>query len=252
MECNWLTVFDFDGVLVNPLEEVVQAATKTFNEMNNTDYAPEFFFEKFANSTHLIRTGKDVMPIIGLIAQGEDTTKMGRWQINKLKQKMGEAKVLALEAEYYKRKAVLREDRDAWLNTMKPHAKVIDAFGKAMEQIDTWIVSTRDAESILLFLESQGIWLEQEKIIDKTVSHEKDRQFSLLAQKAKTPFPRMVFFEDTLYNAIDVKRLGVKVYISTWGFSKEMQWKIATTKGIRPIKQEEILGIISEHTGVQF
>ncbi|MCX6802367.1 MAG: HAD hydrolase-like protein [Candidatus Diapherotrites archaeon] len=252
MDGNWLAVFDFDGVLVDPLEEVVMAATKTFNELNGTDHAPEFFFEKFANSTQLIRTGKDVMPIIGMIAQGEDTTKMGRWQINKLKQKMGETEVLGLETEYYKRKQELREDRDAWLNTLKPHQAAIEAFGKAMEHLDTWIVSTRDAESILLFLESQGIWLEPEKIIDKTVSHEKDRQFELLAQKTRVPFAKMIFFEDTLYNAIDVKRLGVKVYLSTWGFSKEMQWKIAETKRIQLIKQEDILPVIAGHAGVQF
>lgn len=249
---EWIIAFDFDGVLVDPLDEVVLSASETYNELNETNFDLNFFREKFRNSTHLIRTGKDVMPMMRLIAEGKDTTKMKRKELNELKKKIGQKRVLELEEEYYARKRRLRQETEKWLECMKPHKKAIEAFKQVSKKLDTWIVSTRDSESILLFLESQGHSMSPEKIIDKTVSHDKDRQFELLAEKTRMPFERMAFFEDTIFNSMVVKKLGVHVFLSTWGFSRKEQWKKAEKEGIKPITQGEIIPSLVETTGVQF
>lgn len=249
---KWLVVFDFDGVLVDPLDEVVIAATQTFNELNNTKYKFGFFRKKFADSTHIIRTGKDVMPIMQLIAEGKDTVKMNRGELNSVKVKIGHEKVLELEEEYYKRKRMLQQQTKKWLQAMKENKKATEAFEQARKKLETWIATTRDKESIMAFFKNKNIALEAEKIIDKGISHDKGEQFRLLKKKTGVPFKKMIFFEDTIYNAITVKELGVHVFLSTWGFSKKEQWGKAEKKGIKPIKQGEILPRIEQLTGVGF
>jgi len=249
---EWVIAFDFDGVLVDPLDEVVAAATQTFNELNSTSYEFEFFREKFADSTHIIRTGKDVMPIMQLIAVGKDTARMKRGKLNSLKREIGQKKVMWLEEEYYKRKRRLQQQTKKWLQAMKEHKQAIEAFEKARKKLETWIVTTRDKQSIQLFFKNKKLQLESEKIIDKSFSHDKREQFALLKKKTGVPFKRMVFFEDTIYNSMAVKKLGANVFLSTWGFSKKEQWKKAEKQGIKPVKQEEILPSIEKLTGVQF
>jgi len=249
---KWVIAFDFDGVLVDPLDGVVIAATQTFNELHNASHPFGFFREKFADSTHIIRTGKDVMPIMQLIAEGKDTARMKREELNTLKRKIGQKKVLELEGEYYKRKRMLQQQTKKWLQAMKEHKKAIRAFEQARKKLETWILTTRDKESIQSFFKNKNLQLDAEKIIDKSISHDKREQFALLKKKTGVPFKRMIFFEDTIYNAAAVKELGVHVFLSTWGFSKKEQWKKAEKKNIKPIKQEGILPSIEQLTGVQF
>jgi len=249
---KWILAFDFDGVLVDPLDEAVMAAAQTYNELNGKSLEFGFFRQKFGNSTHLIRTGKDVMPLMMLIGMGKDTEQMSRGEINDYKKELGKEKILELEEEYYVRKREQRKDVKKWLSTMKAHEEAIGAFLKAREKLETWIVTTRDIPSILLFFENRGVKLDREKMIDKYYSHDKDKQFELLKEKTGIPFGNIVFFEDTTYNAITVKGLGVNVFLSTWGFSREEQWGEAEKRGVRPIKQGEILESIESVTGVKF
>ncbi len=249
---SWVIAFDFDGVLVDPLDEVVTAATQAYNELNNTSYEFEFFRKKFADSTQIIRTGKDVMPIMQLIAKGKNTMEMKRGELNELKREIGQERIMKLEEEYYKRKRVLQQQTKSWLQAMKEHKEAIEAFEQARKKLETWIVTTRDKESIRAFFKNKKLGLDTERIIDKTVSHDKKEQFGLLKEKTGVQFEKMAFFEDTIYNAIAVKELGVHVFLSTWGFSKKEQWKKAEKKGIKPIKQGEILLSIEKLTRVQF
>lgn len=249
---DWVIAFDFDGVLVNPVKEVAIAATKTFNELlNGANYEPKFFKEKFQNSLHIIRTGKDVMPIMQLIAEGRKTEKMKRSELNEFKQMLGEKKVLELEEEYYKRKGELRENTRKWLSTIKTHKKAIQAFKKISKKFNPWIVTTRDTASVIELLNSEGYSMDSNKVIDKEYSHNKDEQFELLRKKTGVPFKQIVFFEDTIYNSQIVNGLGVRVFLSTWGFSNEKQWKNAEKKGIKPIKQGEIIPSVENVTGVK-
>ncbi len=241
--------FDFDGVLVDPLQEAVPAAVKTFNEMNGTNHKTEFFMEKFRKMTGLIRTGKDVMPVLHSIEKGK--TGISRKELNEYKNKLGKEKVLWLEEEYYKRKKENRKNEEKWLSSLKPHEKAIEAFEKAGKRFETWIVTTRDIESIQKFFKNRGMELDAGKMIDKSTSHDKRKQFSVLKEKSGAEFKEMVFFEDTIYNAFAVHSLGVNVFLSTWGFSKQGQWKEAEKAGIKPIRQEEMLECIEKATGVK-
>ena len=249
---DWLVAFDFDGVLVDPLDEAVLAATQTYNELNGKELEFGFFREKSGKSTHLIRTGKDVMPLMALIGEGRETEKMARGEINDYKKELGAEKVLRLEEEYYARKLKQRKEVQSWLASMKGHEEAIEAFLKIREKLETWIVTTRDIPSVLLFFENRGVELEKEKMIDKYYSHDKDKQFGLLKEKTGVPFEKMVFFEDTIFNAATVKKLGVNVFLSTWGFSREEQWREAEGQGIRPINQGEILKCVEGLAGVRF
>ena len=251
-DLEWLVVFDFDGVLVDPLDAAISAATQAYNELNSADYKFEFFRKKFGNSTHLIRTGRDVMPLMNLIADGKDTVKMAREEINEYKKGLGEEKVQWLEGEYCKRKEERRGDIGKWLSTIGEHKEAIDAFKKIRAKLETWIVTTRDKDSILLFFKNRGLGLDAGKIIDGRYSHDKGSQFELLREKTGIPFEKMLFFEDTLFNSLTVKKLGVHVFISTWGFSKEEQWPAAEREDIKPITQDEILSSVEEITGVKF
>jgi len=247
---KWIIVFDFDGVLVDPLVSVNRAATRAYNELNGTNFKEEFFAKKFEEATHLIRTGKDVLPLMGMIAEGLDTSNSKREEIEKWKQALGEKRVLELEEEYYKRKLENRK-LDGWEKTIKPHETAISAFLEIQKKFETWIVTTRDSESIIKFFEKKGVKIDHKKIIDKSFSHDKDKQFKLLKFKTDTEYNHMIFFEDTIYNSLIVQSLGVHVCISTWGFSNKEQWEKARENGIKVITQEEIKPSIRSITGVK-
>ena len=159
---------------------------------------------------------------------------------------------MELEAIYYARKKENRADVEKWIPLIKPHEKAITQFLKLRRRFEVWIATTRDADSIRLFFGARGVGLEKEKIVDMSFSHSKPEQFKFISEKTGAQFSEIIFFEDTIFNSLAVKELGVNVFISTWGFSNKRQWIEAEKNGIKPIKQGEILSSAESVTGVKF
>jgi len=246
---DYVIAFDFDGVLVDPVNEAVKAATFAHNKLNGTDFEEKFFHEHFRDTLHLIRTGLDVMPAIHFIAEGKPG--VSREELNEYKRSLGKKGVLELEKIYYTKKKENRVNVEEWIPLIKPHEKAIEQFLKLREHFEVWIATTRAADSIKTFFSARGVELEKEKMIDINFSHDKIKQFKFISEKTGTPFNQIIFFEDTSFNSVAVKELGVNVFISTWGFSNEPQWIEAEKKGVKPIKQEEILSSVESVTGVK-
>ncbi len=236
-----LVAFDFDGVLVDARGEIVRAAVKTFNEFFSGHLELEDAMIAFANARHLIRTGRDVMPVMVFIASGRDMLSVKRDEIVELKREWGEEKVVAMEKEYFNRKAELRKDIKKWVSLIKPFPSVFEAFRAILKEEKTVIASTREKKAILTYLKSQGINFPAGKVYDWSISHSKTEQFREIFRIEKVPFERMVFIEDVVLNALAVKKLGVNVLLSTWGFSSKSQWSEAKENGIEIIMEQKQL-----------
>ncbi|GEM_PF-2437941 len=236
-----LVAFDFDGVLVDAREEIVHAAVKTFNELCEGRLEYGKAFSGFTNARHLIRTGRDVMPVMHFIAMGRDLEAMERGEIAGLKEKWGEKKVIEMEKEYFKRKTALRENSKKWISLIKPFPQALEALGTMLREEKTVIASTREKKAIVAYLKSWGLDFPEGKVFDWSVSHDKREQFREISRVEGISFENMVFAEDVLLNALAVKELGVRVLLSTWGFSSEEQWKEAEEQGIVPVKQDGLL-----------
>jgi len=236
-----LVAFDFDGVLVDAREEIVPAATKTFNELCSGSLELEKSMAEFVKSRHLIRTGRDVMPVMHFIARGKDMSLMGRGEIVGLKKNWGEEKVIEMEKEYFERKAGQRTDVKKWASLIKPFPGAFKAFRATLEQEKTVIATTRSKNAILAYFKEKSIDFPREKVYDWGVSHDKTEQFRQISRIEKIPFKKMVFIEDVVLNAMAVRQLGVKVLLSTWGFSSKGQWREGEEKGIVVVKSGEVL-----------
>lgn len=242
-----LVVFDFDGVLADPVLSIATVAHKAYCKLYH-EIPLELVVKAIRDAKHVLRAGPDIMPVVLLAVQGKNLKRLTREQLLEFEKSLGK-KLSELEQAYYKAKFSLRKDKRYWASLFKPHKTALREFKKVMKKYKVFIATTRHREDILICFNNWGLRFNENNIVDLRISKDKIEQFRHIKKLTRKPFRRMVFIEDTLWNARAVKELGVRVLLSTWGLSNKQQHKQAEKLGIKPIRrQRDILSVIQSIT----
>ncbi len=231
-----LVVFDFDGVLADPVFSIATVAHKAYCKLYHK-IPLEFVVKAIRDAKHVLRAGPDIMPAVLLAVEGKNLKRLTREELLEFERSLGK-KLSELEQAYYKAKFPLRKDKQHWASLFKPHKTALMQFKKVMKKYKVLIATTRHREDILLCFDNWGMQFDENNIVDLRISKDKQEQFRYIRKKMKVPFKRMIFIEDTLWNARAVKKLNVHVLLSTWGLSNKQQHKQAEKLGIKPIKRQ--------------
>lgn len=232
-----LVVFDFDGVLADPVLSIATIAHKAYCRLYHR-IPLKFVVKAIKDSKHVLRAGPDIMPVVLLATRGKNLKRLTRKELLEFEKSLGN-KLNELEQAYYKAKLPLRKNKQYWASLFKPHKTALIQFKKVMRKYEVFIATTRHSEDILLCFENWGLQFDEKHIVDLRTSKDKREQFKHIKALTKVPFKRMVFIEDTLWNASAVKKLGVRVLLSTWGLSNKQQHRQAEKLGIKPIKRQK-------------
>jgi len=231
-----LVVFDFDGVLADPVFSIATIAYKAYCRLYRKTPL-EFVVKAIRDAKHVLRAGPDIMPVVLLAVEGKNLKRLTREELLEFEKTLGK-NLRKLEQAYYRAKFPLRKDEQYWASLFKPHKTALTQFKEVMKKYKVFIATTRHREDILLCFGDWGVRFDENNIVDLRISKDKVEQFRYIRKKTKVPFKRMIFIEDTLWNARAVKKLGVHVLLSTWGLSNKQQHKQAEMLGIKPIKRQ--------------
>ncbi|MCD6247620.1 MAG: HAD family hydrolase [Candidatus Diapherotrites archaeon] len=231
-----LVVFDFDGVLADPVFSIATIAHKAYCKLYHK-IPLEFVVKAIRDAKHVLRAGPDIMPVVLLAVEGKNLKRLTREELLEFEKSLGK-KLSKLEQAYYQPKVSLRKNKKYWASLFRPHKTALAQFKKVMKKHKVLIATTRHREDILVCFDNWGVRFDENNIVDLRISKDKQEQFRYIRKKMKVPFKRMIFIEDTLWNARAVKKLDVQVLLSTWGLSNKQQWLEAEKLGIKPIKRQ--------------
>ncbi len=230
-----LVVFDFDGVLADPIVSIATVAHRAYCKLYG-----RIPLKKAINimkgAKHALRAGMDIMPAL-LLGLEKPARSITRQELLEFEKSLGK-KLDKLEQAYYNAKFEIRKDAKRWVSLFKPHKTALKEFEKACKRYNVFIATTRHANDIMLCFERWHISFDRKRIVDLQISKDKRKQFRHIKALTKIPFKRMIFIEDTLWNALMVKELNVNVLLSTWGLSNKEQHEQAKKLGIRVIKRQ--------------
>ena len=234
-----LVVFDFDGVLADPVLSIATIAHKAYCRLYHK-IPLEFVIKAIREAKHVLRAGPDIMPVVLLAVEGKNLKRLTRKELLEFEKSLGK-ELSKLEQAYYKPKAAMQKDKNYWVSLFEPHKTALAQFKRVLKKYPVFIATTRGSKDLLLCFEKWNVQFDSEHIVDMNVSKDKRKQFRHIKKKTKVPFKRMVFIEDTLWNALAVKKLGVHVLLSTWGLSNRQQWLEAEKLGIKPIRRQNLI-----------
>jgi len=141
---------------------------------------------------------------------------------------------------FYEERAKLQQNMDKWVELNPPYAGIPKIINMLMKSFHVVIVSAKDKNATKLLLDSYGLHIEDENILAKEFSMDKKYQMRFISDKFHVPFYKIIFVEDNLEQLLNVKELGVKLVLASWGYNTEDQRKEAEKLGISVAMPESL------------
>ncbi|RLG69677.1 MAG: hypothetical protein DRO07_01860, partial [Candidatus Iainarchaeum archaeon] len=170
-----LVVFDFDGVLADPVFSIATIAHKAYCKLYHK-IPLEFVVKAIRDAKHVLRAGPDIMPVVLLAVEGKNLKRLTREELLEFEKSLGK-KLSKLEQAYYQPKVSLRKNKKYWASLFRPHKTALAQFKKVMKKHKVLIATTRHREDILVCFDNWGVRFDENNIVDLRISKDKQEQF---------------------------------------------------------------------------
>lgn len=226
-------VFDFDGVIVDSVNECYIVATNAWKLMGRKNIINERIFRQARPYAHF---ADNFYAVLTLISQDKKVTEKAI------------EKILAADDRYkefhkiffQERERMKKQGMEEWLKLHSAYPGIVDAIKELSAKYNIFIASAKDKLSIMHLLQSFGLDIDEAHIISKEFTTNKAEQLKHLSAKTKIPIEKMLFIEDYLDNALLVRTTGAKIALVSWGYSTLEQLEKAKKEGVPIIKPLKI------------
>ena len=220
-----LLIFDFDGVIVNSIDECLLTSYNAFQKFENngvsltddlSDIAPEYhkyfnLYRKFvrpAAEYYLIhRAFSDGLEII-------DSESYNKLLI------LHKDKLLDYQKEFFnERNRLLLVDKQKWLRLHSVYSNLAECWNILSRIFDIYIVSNKDKVSIILLLNHFNLKINEDKIYGNENGDDKSIIISNNIISTCSKSENIYFIDDNLDNLKSVKDLNIQLYHAMWGYT---------------------------------
>jgi phosphoglycolate phosphatase-like HAD superfamily hydrolase len=240
-------IFDFDGVLFDTARECLslafEAATSnatrwTFaRTWQGLDTAPRDVEELFLKQRYWVGPPWQYSVLLKVISEGNlpRTTKDFLDLSEDLR-----AQHEPFTEEYFAARKRQASDQQKWLRNMRPVAQSCQVF-QALGNDSTWILSTRDGDSIRRIYESLlGKELPASRLLPRAGAKEKWELLLDFAREHDVPAESIFFLDDYVAHALPAHRHGFSSYLASWGYLGPDDLKEASVNGLPVLRLEEL------------
>lgn len=242
MKKSFAIVFDFDGVIVDSLEECYLVAVKTYNSLGGNiklSKKSKLLYKKYRP---YLRITEDHIPALKMIERG-----VFRKDFMKKFRKRFKEEVEFVKRFYEIRKELQKENIRKWIRYHKPFPNVIDIIKRNERDWNIFISSTKDKESIFKILRALGIKIPIRKIFSREFSNNKVDHIKAISKIEKISEDKILFIDDVLENLEMVKKkTKAKVALASWGYTTKEHIKFAKKSGIEILSLNNLEEKLSE------
>ncbi len=244
-----ILALDYDGVIVdskfeclavgfnaylriNPKTRLFSCKRFTFENFDSKLKNNEVLVDKYIKLRPFVIDGFCWNVILHIIENNLDINNQD--QYNKIREKLMPS-YDEYDKYFYEERTAFQKDFDKWLGMQKPFG-IIDDIKKLGENFILTIVTNNKKENIVGFLEKFGIKVEI--ISDCTIGINKVKQIEYIKNKLNVEYSDFYFLDDQVSHFKNLKNLGVKCFLATWGYNNEKQREEAKKHGIYLINEE--------------
>ena len=229
---NPILVFDFDGVIVNGIDEYWfssrAACLYLLRDSGNTASLPHSIPKSFKKLRPWIHEGWEMVllaaeilrPNSSLILQSQKLTSADYSFLREEALKFWEWNPLELQnALERSRKSAIKHDKRSWLNLHQPFPHVVKRINQLADERIPWaVLTTKGAEFTKELLQSLDLKP------DLLFGHESGSKSKVLKQLIENNYSILGFVEDrleTLETIINTPELSsIPCYLASWGYLK--------------------------------
>lgn len=237
MKNSFAIVFDFDGVIVDSLEECFIVSTRAYKELGGNikiSNKVKFLYKKYRP---YLRITEDHLPAFKMIEKGifdKNYIRNSRLKFRKEKKDFVE--------KFYKiRRELQRKDLSKWISLHKPFKNVVDLIKRKEKSWNIFISSAKDKYSILKILRSLGIRMSSRRFFSREFSNDKSEHIKMISSIYKIPENKIIFIDDVLENLEMIKRKSkAKPALASWGYTTKEHKMMARKMGIKILHLEKL------------
>jgi HAD superfamily hydrolase (TIGR01509 family) len=237
-----MVVFDFDGVLVDTIEECLTMAFTTARRLagQSVEPPPREVAESFLAHRHLVGPPWQYAVLLECIARGEIPDAAGFALLSSER----EVALAGFTDAYFAARTELSADQPRWLSTMRPYDAALRVFREQHEQ-GAWILSTRDAASIEKILRHfTGVVPRQ---LPRAGPRPKWETLVDVARRTGVPEQRILFIDDHLPHVLPAKQRGISAQLASWGYLGPSDLDDAAAAGVRCLSLDELHSAVHQH-----
>jgi len=221
-----IIVFDFDGVVCDSTDECMVTSWNAWENWESrksfrktVDEFSEDEKSSFRKVRPRVRGAGEYYILRRAFSEGINIENQEKY--NKLEKHWQEYikpfKIVFFEA----RDRLRKDDVNAWINLHPIFDGVIKTMKALNNQNRLYIATLKDAKSVRLILESQGLKIKEERLYDQSQIKSKLQALDRFRKQIGCSKGDMVFIDDNVTHLVEPKDAGYSVYLTTWGESME-------------------------------
>ena len=222
---NTFLILDFDGVLMNSVDEALITAYNTATDLLVTSIGdlPTGFYKNFKERRSEAHNAKEMTALacrcLGIKEPSDPD----------------------IQKKYFeKRNLFYQKDKNTWLSLNKPHEPLWSYVSK-LDKGSFVILSTKNKKAILELASFYGMTLSSERVFSSDDAPSKKENFNTIEKLY--PSPHYFFVDDSIKNLLSLKSHSPKITcaLASWGYVDEKAIKTAKENEIAVIGQEDLI-----------
>lgn len=247
-----IIAFDFDGVISNSVHDSYVTALNAYMEFlpehqlpltERIDPAEKIFeyekenpelFDKFMHLLPMGNRAEDYYVILQAIERDLSETINSQDSFDRFKADLDPSKRAQFHDFFYHFR-IHRQDEDpvAWARLLPSFPGIPEIIPTLAESFTLGIATAKDGRSVDLQLANYGLseYFDCQNRLDKDFSETKRGHLRQFHAMHGTPYSDIHFIDDKVLHLLAVEDLGVKCYLSMWGFNSKREHDIAREHG---------------------
>jgi len=233
---NFAIVFDFDGVIINSIDECYYVGVEAYNRIGGNLKFCKKTKNLYKKARPYIRITEDHLPTFYMIEKGFFDPSLLKTFKKNLKRK---------EKEYVKkfyeiRKDFQKKDFKGWLSMHKPFYEIVKFMKKNIKRWNIFISTTKNKEAVKIILKSISFKFQPSKIFSREFSTDKSKHIKEISKRYGIEEEKIIFIDDNLENLINIKRNTKAIpLLASWGYINKEILKNARKNKIKIINKNE-------------
>ena len=217
-------IFDFDGVIVNSINECLLTSYNAFLQFENIKLTlasdiseiPVQYQNYFYTYRKFVRPAGEYYLIH--MAYKNNMMEINEKRYNELKT-LYKNKLPYYQEAFFKNRHSFRMDNNTkWLSLHNIYSQIADCWKKLESNHNIFIVSNKDRLSIILLMDFFNLPVNEDHIFGAESGNNKSTIIESIIDKKKLNPESIFFIDDNLENLEGTKNLKIKLFLATWGY----------------------------------
>ena len=239
-QCKTLAL-DFDGLICDSLNECILVSWNGYHNKDISDFSaeglasvPSWFAERFRHCRNFAKhLGHFSIPLFDRNTQIDSQD-----DYEKVYRSLDTDLVETFVEKVNNYRNLVRQHRETeWL----AHHNLFPGMKEFLLELNVplYIVTAKDRASVLKILGNEGIKIEAERVYAE--QRRKIRALETIQELEGIAKHEVVFLDDNVLNAIDLKKSGFNSYWATWGYKASGHTNLAQVNSVIGLSLEEFL-----------